>query len=286
MVKDNYIYKIKAVKTFRTIVCALLCIMCLIPFLMMFVNATRTTHEIRSSITLIPGRSLMKNIASLQDTFKYMDINVFRSMWNSLVIAAPATILSVYVSSLTAYGIFVYDFKIRKAAWNFIMFVMLVPSSVAAIGFYRCMLQMNLVDTYLPLILPAAASPSVVFFMYQYMKSTLSIEMIEAARIDGARETRTFHTISLPLMKPAMATQAIFLFVANWNNLFMPSMIITTDSKKTLPMFVQILQSYAFKTDYGAVYVGLSVTVLPLFLIYFLLSRYIVAGVALGGVKG
>lgn len=285
MISSNYTLKIKCTKIFRTVICMLLCLACLIPFLMMFVNATRTTHEIRSSITLIPGTNLMKNIASLQETFKYMDINVFRSMWNSLVVAAPSTILSVYVSSLTAYGIFVYDFKLRKLAWKFIMFVMLVPSSVAAIGFYRCMLQMNLIDSYLPLILPAAASPAVVFFMHQYMKSTLSTEMIEAARIDGAREMRTFHTISLPLMKPAMATQAIFLFVANWNNLFMPSMILTTDSKKTLPMFVQILQSYAFKTDYGAVYVGLSVTVLPLFIVYFLLSRYIVAGVALGGVK-
>lgn len=285
MLRNNYTLKIKCVRFLRTSVCILLCLMCLIPFWMMFVNATRTTHDIRSSITLIPGTNLLKNIASLQDTFKNMDINVFRSMWNSLVIAAPSTLLAVYVSSLTAYGIFVYDFKLRKAAWNFIMFVMLVPGSVAAIGFYRCMLQMKLIDSYLPLILPAAASPSVVFFMHQYMKSALSTEMIEAARIDGAGEIRIFHTIITPLMKPAMATQAIFLFVISWNNLFIPSMILTTDSKKTLPMFVQILQSYAFKTDYGAVYVGLSVTVLPLFLIYFLLSRYIVAGVALGGVK-
>ena len=125
-------------------------------------------------------------------------------------------------------------------------------------------------------------------FLYakQYMESTLSLEMIEAARIDGSKEWNTFNKIILPIMKPAVATQAIFQFIAQWNNLFTPTILLTTDSKKTLPMFVQLLSSNQFRTDYGVVYVGLFVTIIPLVVVYLVLSKYIVAGVALGGVKG
>ena len=158
--------------------------------------------------------------------------------------------------------------------------VMMVPSQISIIGFYRFMLDLKLIDTYVPLIIPAIAAPTVVFFMKQYMESTLSLEMIEAARIDGSKEWNTFNKIILPIMKPAVATQAIFQFIAQWNNLFTP------DSKKTLPMFVQLLSSNQFRTDYGVVYVGLFVTIIPLVVVYLVLSKYIVAGVALGGVKG
>ena len=187
---------------------------------------------------------------------------------------------------MTAYGIHVYNFKFKKIAWAFIMAIMMVPSQITVIGFYRFMLKLGLVDTYIPLIVPAIASPAVVFFMKQYMESTLSIEMIEAARIDGSGEFSTFNRIILPIVKPAVATQAIFQFIAQWNNLFTPTIMLTSDSKKTLPMFVQLLSSNQFRTDYGVVYVGLFVTIIPLVIVYLILSKYIVAGVALGGVKG
>ena len=100
---------------------------------------------------------------------------------------------------------------------------MMVPSQISIIGFYRFMLDLKLVDTYIPLIIPTIATPAVVFFMKQYMESTLSIEMIEAARIDGSGELHTFNRIIMPIMKPAVATQAIFQFIAQWNNLFTPT---------------------------------------------------------------
>jgi multiple sugar transport system permease protein len=147
------------------------------------------------------------------------------------------------------------------------------------------MMKINLYDTYWPLIIPAMAAPSTVYFMKKYMTSALSVEIIEAARIDGSGEFATFNKIALPLMKPAMATQAIFAFIASWNNLYTPSMMITNNRKYTLPMFVQGLRSDVIRTDYGFVYVGLTLTVLPLLIVYFAFSKYIIAGVALGGVK-
>lgn len=286
MKKDSYTSSLKRQRIFRTVVCVIFCVISLGPFLLLIMNATRSSDAIKSGISLIPSTHLLENWKNLMIKQNGMQITLQKAALNSLMITVPGTFLAVYFSSLTAYGIYVYDFKLKKLAWAFIMAIMMVPSQISIIGFYRFMLDLNLVDTYIPLIIPAIASPAVVFFMKQYMESTLSIEMIEAARIDGSREFNTFNKIILPIMKPAVATQAIFQFIAQWNNLFTPTIMLTSDSKKTLPMFVQLLSSNQFRTDYGVVYVGLFVTIIPLVIVYFILSKYIVAGVALGGVKG
>ena len=284
--KDGYTSSLKRQRIFRTVVCVIFCILALGPFLLLIMNATRSSEAIKSGISLIPSGHLIENWKNLLAKQNGMQITLQKAALNSLTITVPGTFLAVYFSSMTAYGIYVYDFKFKKFAWAFIMAIMMVPSQISIIGFYRFMLDLKLVDTYIPLIIPAIASPAVVFFMKQYMESTLSIEMIEAARIDGSREWHTFNRIIIPIMKPAVATQAIFQFIAQWNNLFTPTIMLTTDSKKTLPMFVQLLSSNQFRTDYGVVYVGLFVTIITLLIIYFILSKYIVAGVALGGVKG
>ncbi|MDY5663389.1 MAG: carbohydrate ABC transporter permease [Blautia sp.] len=286
MKKDSYTSSLKSQRIFRTVVCVIFCIIALGPFLLLIMNATRSSDAIKSGISLIPSTHLLENWKNLMIKQNGMQITLQKAALNSLIITVPGTFLAVYFSSLTAYGIYVYDFKLKKLAWAFIMAIMMVPSQISIIGFYRFMLDLNLVDTYIPLIIPTIASPAVVFFMKQYMESTLSIEMIEAARIDGSREFNTFNKIILPIMKPAVATQAIFQFIAQWNNLFTPTIMLTSDSRKTLPMFVQLLSSNQFRTDYGVVYVGLFVTIIPLVIVYFILSKYIVAGVALGGVKG
>ena len=281
----SYHRRIFLERTGKELVCALLCIMSLLPFLILFMNASRSSEAIKAGISLLPGGNLTTNWANFIDKQNGMQLTVFRAMINSFIIAVPSTILSVYVSTLTAYGIQVYEFKLKRAAWAFIMAVMIVPNTISIIGFYRFMLKIGLTDSYIPLIIPAAAAPATIFFMRQYMQSTFSKELVEAARIDGSGEFGTFNNIALPIMKPAIATQAIFCFVGSWNNLFMPSMILATDAKKTLPLFVQMLRSDQFKTDYGVLYIGIAVTILPIFIVYFILSKYIVAGVALGGVK-
>ncbi len=270
----------------RGIVCAFFCILSLLPFLLMIMNATRTSSAIQSGVTLIPSIHLIENWKMLMAKQNGMQLTLQMALKNSLMITIPGTFLAIYGSCMTAYGIHVYNFKLKKFAWAFIMAIMMVPTQVTIIGFYRFMIQLKLIDTYIPLIVPCIAAPAVVFFMKQYMESTLSLEMIEAARIDGAKEFRIFNTIIMPIMKPAVATQAIFQFIAQWNNLFTPTILLTTDTKKTLPLFVQMLTSDQFRVDYGVVYVGLTVTVVPLIIVYLILSKYIVAGVALGGVKG
>lgn len=284
--QKSYSGKLHTQRIIRGIICILFCILSLLPFLIMIMNATRTSESIQSGISLIPSSHLIENWKMLMEKQNGMRLTLWSAMRNSFVITVPATFCCVYFSSMTAYGIHVYDFKFKKFAWAFIMAIMMVPSQITIIGFYRFMLKLNLLDSYIPLIIPCIAAPAVVFFMKQYMESTLSLEIVEAARIDGAREFHTFNRIVLPIIKPAIATQAIFNFIAQWNNLFVPTILLTSDTKKTLPLFVQMLTSDQFRVDYGVVYVGLAVTVVPLIVVYLILSKYIVAGVALGGVKG
>ena len=234
---------------------------------------------------MIPSRFFAANLANLVKKSTGIGAPLWKCMFNSCLISIPATALQVYFSTFTAYGITVYRFKLRNFAASFIMAIMMIPAQVSIIGFMQFMMKIGLYNTYIPLIIPAVAAPSTYYFMKQYMEQALSIEIVEAARIDGSGEFKTFNNIVLPLMKPAMATQAIFAFIASWNNLFTPSMMLLDKSKNTLPMFVQTLRSEQFRSDYGMIYFGLFITVLPIFVVYFALSKYIIAGVALGGVK-
>lgn len=271
-------------KVIRHIICIFLCCLSLFPFIIMIVNATRASVDIQSKFSLIPGDQFANNFSKLIAQCN-KNVPIWRYMINSLIIAGCSTVLSVYFSTMTAYGVTVYKFRGRKFAWAFIMAILMIPTQVSIVGFFKFMYQLGLGNSYIPLIVPAVAAPSTVFFMKQYMESALPLEIIDAARIDGSTEFRTFNRIAMPLMKPAVATQAIFAFILSWNNLFTPSMLLTGQKKYTLPMFIQQMRGERFRTDYGIIYVGLLVTILPIFIVYFTLSRYIIAGVALGGVK-
>ncbi len=273
----------KVLKVFIYIVCIILAIISILPFWIMIVNATRSTPEIQSSaISLIPSVHVVKNFQILLGK----SFNPFLGFANSLIISASATLLAVYFSSLTAYAQVAYEWKFKQAFFSFIMAVMMIPAQVTMIGFYQMVYSIHMTNNMLMLILPAIASPTMVFFMRQYLIPALSMEIVQSARIDGAREFYIFNRIVLPIMKPAIATQAIFSFVGAWNNLFTPLVLLTDQKKYTMPIMVSLLRGDIFKTEFGSVYLGLTLTVLPLIVVYLILSKYIIAGVALGSVKG
>ncbi len=263
-------------------VCIILAILSLLPFWIMFVNSTRDTYQIQQeALSLVPSTHLFENIKILQGkTF-----DAVKGLTNSMIISVSSTILTVYFSALTAYALVAYNWKLRKPFFTFILGVMMIPAQVSVIGFYQFMYKIGMTNNFMALILPSLAAPAAVFFMRQFMLSSLPLELVEAARIDGSSEFFTFNRIVLPIMKPAMATQAIFTFVASWNSLFLPLVLLTDSEKYTMPIMVSLLRGDIYRTEYGAVYLGLALTVLPLFIAYFLLSKYIIEGVALGGVK-
>ena len=273
----------KAFRVFAYVLCIFLACLSLFPFIIMLVNATRDTPSIQSNpISFLFGTNLKRNFEIL--TSKDM-FSPWVGLKNSLIISVCATALTVYFSTLTAYALVAYEWKLKGPFFALILAVMMIPATVTSIGFYQFMYRIKWTNNLLPLILPAIAAPGTVFFMRQFMIAALPMEIVQSARVDGASEFRTFNQIVLPIMKPAMATQAIFAFVASWNNLFIPQILLTKKEVYTMPIMVSLLNGDIYKVEYGAIYLGILLTVLPIFVIYFALSKYIIAGVALGGVK-
>lgn len=274
---------IHARRAISYIVLIIISFFCLFWFYLLFVNMTRSNGELQSGFTMAPSTHVVENWKNLVSG----TLPIWSGMFNSLIISTLSAILCVYFSTMTAYAIHAYDFKLKKYIYPFILMIMMVPTQVTALGFIKLVTGMNLMDSFIPLIVPTIASPVTFFYMKQYMESSLPLSLIEAARIDGSGEFRTFNSIVLPLMKPAIAVQAIFSFVSSWNNYFTPALILHSDKKKTLPILIAQLRAADWlKFDMGQVYVMIAFSIFPVIIVYLILSKHIVQGVALGSVKG
>ena len=282
--KTGYSLGVGARRVIAYIVLILLTIVCLFWFYLLFVNATRSKAQLNQGFTLIPSHYAFRNLYNL---FHNSNLPILRGLLNSFFVAISAAALSSYFSAMTAYAIHAYDFKLKNAAFTFILAIMMIPTQVTALGFLSLLRKIGLMNSFIPLIIPSIASPAVFFYMKQYMESNLPRDLIESARIDGAGEFRTFNQIALPLMKPAIAVQAIFSFVASWNNYFVPALVLKKDSMKTLPILIATLRSADFlKFDMAQVYMFIFMAILPVIVVYLFMGRSIVAGLTAGAVKG
>lgn len=266
------------------LVLVILSFLCLFFFYILMINATRGHSEIQTGFSFLPGRFFGKNFQSLMAN---TELPVWNGMLNSLFVSACTAALTTYFSALTAYAVHIYDFRLKNAAFQFILMVMMVPTQVGVLGFIEMISGWGWMDSFLPLIIPSIAAPVVFFFMKQYMESALPAAIVEASRIDGSGEFGTFNRIVLPIMKPAIAVQAIFTFVSAWNNYFTPALILKSKTKKTLPILIAQLRSADWlKFDMGQVYIMIALSILPVILVYLCLSKFIIRGVSLGSVKG
>lgn len=272
-------YKIK--KGILYFLLILLAAACLFPFLLMMVNATRSGSEIVTSFTLIPSTHTREN---WEQVFKYF--NLFKGMWNSVKVAVPATLLTAYFSALTAYALAMYKFKGSNVIFAVILIFMMIPGQLSLIGFYNLCTKLHLVNTYIPLIIPAITAPGTVFFLRQYVMSVMPPSLIEAARIDGARELYIFHRIAIPIMSPGIATMSIMGFIGNWNAYLMPMIILNKNEKFTLPVMMATLRSSTDITaNQGAIYLAVAISVIPILLVFAFFSKYIISSIAAGAVK-
>ena len=261
----------------------ILTFLCLFFFYVLIINATRSHAELQKGFSALPGTHFLENLKNVANDGSFP---MFRGIFNSLLVSTCSAALCTYFSSLTAYGLYAYQFKARKAAFTFIMAILVMPTQVTAMGFLRLVTKMGLYDTLWQLIIPSIASPAVFYFMYSYLQSSLPLSLVEAARIDGSGEFRTFNKIVMPIMKPAVAVQAIFTFVGSWNNYFVPALIIQSKDKMTVPILIATLRGADYMNfDMGKVYMMIMVAIVPIIIMYLLLSKYIIAGVTLGGVK-
>ena len=261
----------------------MLSLMCLFFFYILLINATRSHADLQKGFSALPGKYFLENLKKVANDGTFP---MFRGILNSLIVSGASAAICTYFSSLTAYGLYAYDFKMKKAAFTFIMAILVMPTQVTAMGFLRLITNMGMYDSLLPLIIPSVASPAVFYFMYSYLQSSLPLSLVEAARIDGSGEFRTFNQIVLPIMKPAIAVQAIFSFVGSWNNYFVPALVIQSKEKMTVPILIATLRGADYMNfDSAKIYMMITVAIVPIVIIYLVLSKYIIAGVTLGGVK-
>ncbi len=262
-----------------------LTIVCLFFFYLLFVNATRSHKELQAGFTLLPSTHFFDNIGSLWSNTGLA--NVPRGMLNSFIIASLSAIVTTYFSALCAYGVYAYNFRFKKAAETFILAIMMIPSQVSSVGFVQMCDQMGWTNQYWILIVPGICAPATFFYMIQHLRATLPLELVEASRMDGSSEFMTFNRIVLPIMKPALAVQLIFSFVASWNNLYLPTLLITDKDKRTLPTMLSLLRSADFaRMDTGMLYAAIFISVFPVMIVFFILSKSIIKGVTSGSVKG
>ena len=265
------------------VVLIFLSFLCLFFFYILIVNATRSHADLQKGFSAIPGTYFLENLKNVANDGSFP---MFKGILNSLIVSACSAALCTYFSALTAYGLYAYDFKAKKVAFTFIMAILVMPTQVTAMGFLRLITNMGMYDSLLPLIMPSIASPAVFYFMYSYLQSSLPLSLVEAARIDGSGEFRTFNQIVIPIMKPAIAVQAIFTFVSSWNNYFIPALVIQSKDKMTVPILIATLRGADYMNfDMGKIYMMITVAIVPIIIVYLLLSKYIIAGVTLGGVK-
>ena len=262
------------------ILLALLGLLCFSPFYIMIINATHSSGELMTALFLSPG-------ASLADNYRNMTrmIDIWRGFLNSWVITISVTVLSAYFGALTAFGLAKYSFRGKNILHGLVAGSMMIPSQLGIVGFFRLNAALGTLDTFVPLIAPSIANAGTVFFILQYMRSALPDSLLEAARIEGSGEFGIFNYITLPLVKPAVATMSIFNFILSWNNFMTPMIVLLSQKNFTVPLLVMNLRG-TFNRDFGATYCGIAMSIVPILIIYACMSRYITGGLSAGAVKG
>ncbi|GHU75471.1 sugar ABC transporter ATP-binding protein [Clostridia bacterium] len=252
------------------------------PFLVMLMGSTQDNFHITSTATLMPGRFFRANYERM-----IQNKNIWRGFGNSMALAVVNTALCLYFSALTAYAFAKFRFKGQKSLFTIILVMMMIPGQISVIGYFRQMSDMKLLNSYIPLTIPAIANCFAVFFFKQYLDGSLPNELIEAALMDGCKELSIFHRIVLPCMGAALVTQGVMSFIGNWNSYLNPLIILTETRKMTLPVLLASIKSGGGSADYGAQYVGILISVLPLIVVFALSNRVIMDKIAIGSaVKG
>lgn len=258
----------------------LLLIICVFPFYIMIANSTHSTSELYTGLKILPGSSFIENFRNMISR-----VNIGRGFLNSFIVAFTSTFLSAYFGMMTAYGLYEYKFKLKGLVYTILILSMMVPGQLGIIGLFRLSRDLGILDTYWPIILPSIANAGTIFFIYQYLESTMDENLLDAARIDGSGEVSIFHRIIIPLAKPGVATMVIFNFVSYWNNFFNPMILLFSEEKFTIPIMMNNLNNGMLQ-DLGSKYTAIAISVIPIIIVYCFISRYITEGVMAGAVKG
>ena len=257
----------------------LISLLVIMPFYIMFVMGTHYSEDLFKGIVIIPGRNALENLMTV------LKNNFFKFYWNSIYVAVITTCVSVFISSMTGYALAKHEFKFRKTAFYFIVMTMMIPHQLGLVAFVIQMRYMGLTNTHIPLFLQLATNAFGVFWMTQYIKSTVPTDVIESARIDGCNEFRVFLQVILPYIKPAISTLSMLVFLWSWNNFLLPLIILNKVNLLTIPLGIMKI-GQLYRVDYGARLLALSIATIPIVIIFVAGSKTFVRGLTAGAVKG
>ncbi|WP_139905576.1 carbohydrate ABC transporter permease [Clostridium thermarum] len=278
--RTKSIKNISFTKTLLYIFLIVLAVICFTPFYIMIINSTHSNADLASKMSLLPGTSFFENYKRLQDR-----VNIWTGFRNSIIISTSTTALAAYFGALTAYGFSKYRFRGQKLLFALVLVALMMPAQLGLLGFFKVIKVLGLPNTRLALILPAIATPNIVFFIKSYMDSAVPDSLIEAARIDGCGEFKTFNRIILPIVTPSIATMSIFTFIGSWNSYLMPLIVLNDESKYTVPLMTALAKG-VYQTDFGAIYVCVAISMVPIMIVFCFCSKYIIGGLTMGSVKG
>lgn len=251
----------------------------LYPFYSMLMMSTYRAEDLFKQIPLLPGNYLLQNLKTV------LGADFARTYANSLFIAIVSTAASVMVSTMVGYGLNVYRFRLRKAITGFILLTMMVPPQISIIGYMIEMRGMGFSDSLWPMIFIWLAHGFGAFWMIQFMENSVPFEIIESARIDGCGEFSIFLKIVVPCIRPALTTLALLVFLGSWNSYIYPLVFANRKELYTIPIFIKSL-SNMFRTDYGAQLVGLTLSIIPVVILFVACSKTFIKGLTSGAVKG
>ena len=212
-------------------------------------------------------------------------MNIWRGLANSVFLSVTYTVISTYIGALTAFGFAKYRFRGNKILFCIVLATMMLPGQLGIIGYFQEMNELKLLDNYIAILMPSFATPVMVYWIRQYIDAYVPNELLESARIDGCNEFKIFNRIIFPVIIPGVATQAIFTFVSCWNSYVQPSILLFSQEKFTLPILVQQMQG-VYKTDYGVIYLGVTLSVIPILILFIFCSKMILKSTMAGAVKG
>lgn len=262
-----------------TMVLVILALITMFPFYLMISMGTHSTAEIFQGKVIVPGTSLLKNLASVgKSSFALF-------YWNSIVASAAATIIGTLTSAMAGYALSKYRFPFRDALIRYMMVLMMIPSQISLIAYVIEMRNMNMLNTLWPVMIPFMFSAFGVYWMKQSFDSSLPDEVLESARIDGASEFKIFFKIALPFAKASLITIMLLLFLWSWNSYILPLITINDMHKYTVPLGISMLDGL-YRTDYGAKILALALGTIPLVVLFIFGSKYFIRGLTGGSIKG
>lgn len=275
--KKKSIFSLKIIFLYTLLI--ILAFMTFLPFYIMIINSTHSSQAIAQGINILPGSEFFNNLKRTSG-----QVNLVKGFGNSLFVSIIATTLAAYFGSLTAFAFSKYHFKGNKILFWVVIGSMMFPPQLGILGYNQICTKLHLINSLWALILPTVANAMLVFFIKLYIDGTVTDSLLEAARIDGCSEFRIFNQIVLPIITPSIAAMSIFTFFTSWNNYLQANIVLKKESLYTIPLIAANALG-VYRNDYGAVYVIVALSMIPIMIVFAFGSKYIIGGLTSGAVK-